>query len=133
MLAAAAGPGEGGDQPQLRVELCTSRRSASVLYSVASVPRRSFAVAPSSGEHGSWNRPERNGYKVVFIRFENGKPVGPPIDFVTDFLKGDSARGRPVGVAIDKAACADRCRRCRQYRLARHAQRGELTCRPARV
>ena len=28
------------------------------------------------GEHGSWNRPELNGYKVVFIRFENGRPVG---------------------------------------------------------
>jgi glucose/arabinose dehydrogenase len=55
------------------------------------------------GEHGSWNRPERNGYKVVFIRFENGKPVGQPMDFVTDFLKGDGARGRPVGVAVDKA------------------------------
>jgi len=54
------------------------------------------------GEHGSWNRPERNGYKVVFVRFENGKPVGQPMDFVTDFLKGDGARGRPVGVAVDK-------------------------------
>jgi glucose/arabinose dehydrogenase len=55
------------------------------------------------GEHGSWNRPERNGYKVVFVRFENGKPVGQPMDFVTDFLKGDGARGRPVGVAVDKS------------------------------
>jgi glucose/arabinose dehydrogenase len=54
------------------------------------------------GEHGSWNRPDRNGYKVVFVRFENGKPVGQPTDFVTDFLKGDYARGRPVGVAVDK-------------------------------
>jgi glucose/arabinose dehydrogenase len=55
------------------------------------------------GEHGSWNRPERNGYKVVFVRFEDGKPVGQPMDFVTDFLKGDGARGRPVGVAVDKS------------------------------
>jgi glucose/arabinose dehydrogenase len=55
------------------------------------------------GEHGSWNRPDRNGYKVVFIRFENGKPVGQPMDFVTGFLKGDGARGRPVAVAVDKA------------------------------
>ncbi|HSC65975.1 MAG TPA: PQQ-dependent sugar dehydrogenase, partial [Caldimonas sp.] len=54
------------------------------------------------GEHGSWNRPERNGYKVVFIRFENGKPVGQPMDFVTGFMTGDGARGRPVGVAVDK-------------------------------
>ena len=55
------------------------------------------------GEHGSWNRPELNGYKVVFIRFENGRPVGAPLDFVTGFVKDGQARGRPVGVAIDKA------------------------------
>ena len=55
------------------------------------------------GEHGSWNRPELNGYKVAFIRFQNGRPVGDPIDFVTGFLKDGKARGRPVGVAVDKA------------------------------
>ena len=54
-------------------------------------------------EHGSWNRPELNGYKVVFIRFENGRPAGAPMDFVTGFLKDGQARGRPVGVAVDKA------------------------------
>ena len=55
------------------------------------------------GEHGSWNRPDLNGYKVVFIRFGNGQPTGAPVDFVTGFLKDDHARGRPVGVAIDKS------------------------------
>jgi glucose/arabinose dehydrogenase len=53
------------------------------------------------GEHGSWNRPELNGYKVAFIRFENGRPVGQPMDFVTGFVKDGKARGRPVGVAVD--------------------------------
>jgi glucose/arabinose dehydrogenase len=53
------------------------------------------------GEHGSWNRLDPNGYKVVFIRFENGRPVGQPMDFVTGFLKDGKARGRPVGVAVD--------------------------------
>jgi glucose/arabinose dehydrogenase len=53
------------------------------------------------GEHGSWNRPELNGYKVVFVRFQDGRPVGQPIDFVTGFLKDGKARGRPVGVAVD--------------------------------
>lgn len=55
------------------------------------------------GEHGSWNRSEPNGYRVVFIRFANGKPVGRPFNFVTGFLgpTGD-ARGRPVGVAVDR-------------------------------
>jgi glucose/arabinose dehydrogenase len=70
-------------------------------YTGSSFPAQ-FKGGAFIGEHGSWNRPERNGYKVVFIKFENGKPVGQPIDFVTDFLKGPNARGRPVGVAIDK-------------------------------
>jgi glucose/arabinose dehydrogenase len=55
------------------------------------------------GEHGSWNRPELNGYRVVFIRFQNGRPVGEPMDFVTGFIKDGKARGRPVGVAVDKS------------------------------
>jgi len=55
------------------------------------------------GEHGSWNRNQLNGYRVVFIRFANGKPVGKPIDFVRGFVddKGQ-AKGRPVGVTIDR-------------------------------
>jgi glucose/arabinose dehydrogenase len=54
------------------------------------------------GEHGSWNRTEPNGYRVVFIRFAGGRPVGKPVNFVAGFLnqKGD-AGGRPVGFAID--------------------------------
>ncbi|MBV8924158.1 MAG: sorbosone dehydrogenase family protein [Bradyrhizobium sp.] len=55
------------------------------------------------GEHGSWNRQVLNGYKVVFIPFSNGKPNGKAQDVVTGFLDGDEhARGRPVGLAIDK-------------------------------
>jgi glucose/arabinose dehydrogenase len=54
------------------------------------------------GEHGSWNRPELNGYRVVFIKFQNGRPVGEPMDFVNGFVKDGKARGRPVGVAVDR-------------------------------
>jgi len=55
------------------------------------------------GEHGSWNRDPLNGYKVVYVPFSNGKPNGMAQDVVTGFLNGDDqARGRPVGVAIDK-------------------------------
>ena len=54
------------------------------------------------GMHGSWNRDEPVGYKVVFVPFENGVPVGEPIDFVTGFLvDADNTRGRPVGVTVD--------------------------------
>jgi glucose/arabinose dehydrogenase len=54
------------------------------------------------GQHGSWNRSEPAGYKVVFVPFENGKPSGPPEDFLTGFLSpAGEAQGRPVGVALD--------------------------------
>ena len=55
------------------------------------------------GEHGSWNRSPPSGYKVVFVPFDRGSPSGPPRDILTGFLSEDGkARGRPVGVAIDK-------------------------------
>lgn len=55
------------------------------------------------GQHGSWNRKPHSGYKVVFIPFSGGKPAGPPQDFLGGFLDKDGkARGRPVGVAVDK-------------------------------
>ena len=45
-----------------------------------------------------------NGYKVVFVPFENGRPSGVAQDVVTGFLDADDhARGRPVGLAIDKS------------------------------
>jgi glucose/arabinose dehydrogenase len=55
------------------------------------------------GQHGSWNRKPRSGYKVIFVPFTKGVPSGDPIDVLTGFVKenGD-AMGRPVGVAIDK-------------------------------
>jgi glucose/arabinose dehydrogenase len=55
------------------------------------------------GQHGSWNRKPRSGYKVIFVPFTHGMPSGEPIDVLTGFVRenGD-AMGRPVGVAIDK-------------------------------
>jgi glucose/arabinose dehydrogenase len=60
-----------------------------------------YANGAFIGEHGSWNRNTFNGYKVVYVPFENGMPAGMAQDVVTGFLEGDQARGRPVGVAID--------------------------------
>jgi glucose/arabinose dehydrogenase len=56
------------------------------------------------GQHGSWNRKPVNGYKVLFVPFKDGKPNGVQQDILTGFLndKGE-ARGRPAGVAVDKA------------------------------
>jgi glucose/arabinose dehydrogenase len=55
------------------------------------------------GQHGSWNRNPRAGYKVIFVPFANGKPSGNPQDVLTGFLSTNcEAQGRPVGVRIDK-------------------------------
>ncbi len=62
-----------------------------------------FADGAFVGEHGSWNRTDPSGYKVVFVPFRDGKPSGEPVDFVSGFLteNGDNTRGRPVGVTLD--------------------------------
>jgi glucose/arabinose dehydrogenase len=55
------------------------------------------------GQHGSWNRRPHSGYKVIFVPFAGAKPAGAAIDVLTGFLTADGdAKGRPVGVAIDK-------------------------------
>lgn len=55
------------------------------------------------GQHGSWNRKPRSGYKVIFVPFADGEPDGPPVDVLTGFINADDkAQGRPVGVVIDK-------------------------------
>ncbi|HEX7656863.1 MAG TPA: sorbosone dehydrogenase family protein [Sphingomonas sp.] len=64
-----------------------------------------FANGAFVGEHGSWNRKPPSGYKVVYVPFAaNGFPVNgaKPVDVLTGFLSadGDTAYGRPVGVAI---------------------------------
>ncbi|CAM8668885.1 MULTISPECIES: PQQ-dependent sugar dehydrogenase [Sphingobium] len=62
---------------------------------------RGFIDGVFVGQHGSWNRQDLAGYKVVWIPFANGRPAGKPQDFLTGFIKGDHARGRPVGVTYD--------------------------------
>jgi glucose/arabinose dehydrogenase len=55
------------------------------------------------GQHGSWNRQPRSGYKVIFVPFAGGRPSGPPVDVLTGFVSADGeALGRPVGVALDR-------------------------------
>ena len=53
------------------------------------------------GEHGSWDRGDLNGYKVVFVPFQGGRPSGMAEDVLTGFVDGDKAHGRPVGLALD--------------------------------
>jgi glucose/arabinose dehydrogenase len=67
------------------------------------LPRR-FAGGAFVGQHGSWNRNPRSGYKVIFVPFADGRPAGPPEDVLSGFLSPEGeALGRPVGVAVDRA------------------------------
>lgn len=57
--------------------------------------------------HGSWNRAPlpQEGYKVVFVPFENGKPTGDWQEFATEFANDggpitEGAEYRPCGLAI---------------------------------
>lgn len=55
-------------------------------------------------EHGSWDRSPLSGYKVVFVAFKDGKPVGKPETVVSGFYSKNESRlyGAPVGLAMDK-------------------------------
>jgi glucose/arabinose dehydrogenase len=51
--------------------------------------------------HGSWNRAQRTGYKVVRVLLRNGQPTGEYEDFLTGFVTQDgNVWARPVGVAV---------------------------------
>jgi len=66
------------------------------------LPKR-FSGGAFIGQHGSWNRQPRSGYKVIFVPFADGQPAGTPEDVLTDFVNArGEALGRPVGVAIDR-------------------------------
>ena len=69
-------------------------------YDGTSIP--AFANGALIGQHGSWNRTPRSGYKVIFVPFAGGRPAGPPRDVLTGFVNADGdAMGRPVGVQTD--------------------------------
>jgi glucose/arabinose dehydrogenase len=72
-------------------------------YDGALLPER-YRGGAFIGQHGSWNREPRAGYKVIFVPFSGGRPSGQPEDVLTGFVDADgNARGRPVGVAVDKS------------------------------
>ncbi len=47
--------------------------------------------------HGSWNREQPAGYKLVRVKFRNNK-ASEVLDFATGWLDGKAAWGRPVDV-----------------------------------
>ncbi len=66
-----------------------------------------FTDGMAIGQHGSWNRSNLSGYKVIFVPFKDGRPSGPPRDILTGFLAPDEkvSYGRPVGVALGPGGC----------------------------
>jgi glucose/arabinose dehydrogenase len=69
--------------------------------------KKKFPLKYSRGafiaQHGSWNRSELSGYKVMFVPFENGRPSGEPEDFLTGFIADkdkSEVYGRPTGIAV---------------------------------
>ena len=78
--------------------------SLGLVYSDGTSQLQHFGRGMFVGQHGSWNRKPRSGYKVIFVPFQDGRPAGDPTDVLTGFLNDAEgiAYGRPVGVAIDK-------------------------------
>jgi glucose/arabinose dehydrogenase len=72
-------------------------------YTGTTLPQR-YRNGAFIGQHGSWNRNPRSGYKVIFVPFKEGQPAGQPEDVLSGFLNEDGqAMGRPVGVAFDRS------------------------------
>lgn len=51
--------------------------------------------------HGSWNRSVPTGYKIVRLQIQNDKIIKAE-DFISGFLQGNQAFGRPVDLEFDK-------------------------------
>jgi glucose/arabinose dehydrogenase len=74
-----------------------------MVFSQASHLSARYSNGVFIAEHGSWDRSPLNGYKVVYVPFQAGRPSGPPQDVVTGFLTQNQqdVQGRPVGLAVD--------------------------------
>jgi hypothetical protein len=83
--------------------LGTHTASLGLVFSDAAKLGPAYAHGVFIGQHGSWNRNPRAGYKVIFVPFAGDKPNGAPVDVLSGFLNdAGKAQGRPVGVVIAK-------------------------------
>ncbi|MEO7775383.1 MAG: sorbosone dehydrogenase family protein [Steroidobacteraceae bacterium] len=74
-----------------------------VFYDASLLPEK-YQGGAFIGQHGSWNRKPFSGYRVLFVPFVNEKPAGISEPVLTGFVDDEGkARGRPVGVAVDRA------------------------------
>lgn len=68
---------------------------------LTSVREGGFADGVFVGEHGSWNREEPVGYKVIFVPFRNGRPAAPPVRRSTS---SPASTGRTAKPAAGRSA-----------------------------
>ena len=61
------------------------------------------------GQHGSWNRSQFSGYKVVFVPFANGRPAGKPEDFLTGFRVDPKSKTCTAGRSVWPSCVTDLC------------------------
>ncbi|HVU22089.1 MAG TPA: PQQ-dependent sugar dehydrogenase, partial [Rhizomicrobium sp.] len=114
---AYSGPHADPDFGKKRPDLVAKTKVGDVLFQAHSAPLGiafydgTQFPAEYSGDafvalHGSWNSGKPTGYKVVRVRFANGRPTGTYEDFVTGFWDGSSSPakvwGRPVGLLVAK-------------------------------
>ncbi|MFL5772584.1 MAG: PQQ-dependent sugar dehydrogenase [Flavisolibacter sp.] len=102
-------PRRKGERPDLvaktlvpDVDLGSHTASLGLAFYTKNVFPKKYQGGAFIGQHGSWNRSEFSGYKVVFVPFNNGKP-GKPEDFLTGFIADESKNevyGRPVGTFV---------------------------------
>ena len=78
--------------------------SLGLAFSTGTLLPEKYRSGAFIGEHGSWNRIPKSGYKVAFVPFADGRPAGKPAEVLSGFLSDNNeALGRPVGVVIDRA------------------------------
>ncbi|MBV9992794.1 MAG: PQQ-dependent sugar dehydrogenase [Alphaproteobacteria bacterium] len=114
---AYSGPHADPDWGKKRPDLVSKTRTPDVLFQAHSAPlgiafyEGGQFPADYKGDafvslHGSWNSDHPTGYKVVRVRFKDGKPTGEYQDFATGFWDGTSSPakvwGRPVGLLVLK-------------------------------
>lgn len=71
-----------------------------MFYTGSNLPA-SYRGGAFVGEHGSWDRTPLSGYRVSFVRFVDGRPIGKAQPVVTGFYSADESTlyGAPVGLA----------------------------------
>jgi len=109
-IGAHQDPRHKGKRPELKDKVLVpdvllqshSASLAMTFYTGESFPKE-YHLDAFAGEHGSWNRSRRTGYKVIRVPMRDGKATGEYEDFLVGFVTPDGdVWGRPVGVAVAK-------------------------------